>query len=155
MTLSKFQRSDSGNISIMLAFLMVPMITLFLGTLEYYEHSKIKESLQVAADGAVLQAFYSKSRKWSSVQKEAHVFLRNNLVYRKKMDRINTKLKKGIVNNSYVLTYTVKTTIRPFSGLPLPFSNKITVKSTAVFDPGSKRPPHLVPNTGKGSVVIR
>ena len=151
--LKELQRCENGNFTIMLAILIVPMITLTFGTIEYFERSKIHANLQSSADAAVLAAFSSQARNWRVVQSETRSFLDLNLMYRDRLDSLQTKLRRKRRGKKFILSYSVKATIKPLFGAFNPFvENNLSVKATAMVDSESQRPPRLIPNSGNGSV---
>ncbi len=151
--LKNFQRCENGNFMIMLAALLVPMITLIFGTIEFYERSRVHANLQSSADAAVLAAFSSQARSWRTVQTETRNFLDLNLMYRDRLNTIQTKLQRKRSGSNYILSYSVKATIKPLFGAFNPFvENNLSVKATAAVDSNSQRPPRLIPNNGSGSV---
>ncbi len=140
-----FIRDESGNIAFMAGGAILPMLALVLGGIEMAEVSRVKRSMQHAADTAVMAAFDGNDLRWPQRIKRADRFFDFNFQNEHRVEKLQRKLRGQRQRRKVVLEYTASAQNVNLTGKLNPFADtRITVKAKAVYFLGSSRPPKLV-----------
>lgn len=149
---NRFARDQTGNITVLSAIMVVPMLLLVAGVIDTSRHNRMKNTMQTSADAAVIAAFYGPSRSWRKRQKTAHLQFKLNMQKGRLSHGVQTKMTRQTQKNRIVFTYKAKTRLDSMFGSLSPFSgDTLTVQSRAAWEIGSRKHPHLIGNGDSGA----
>lgn len=144
---NRFVTCERGNIALLTAGVMLPLVMLSAGGIELAERNKITHNLQNSTDAAVLAAFYTPGGRWSDVQRRAKLFFDVNMAQKKRLEHVKTKLQRKRFKTKLYLTYTARTEIKSLFGNFNPWAGQeLVITSTAVYDNKKQRAPRLISN---------
>lgn len=148
-SIKKFLRCEKGNIAIMGTFAMIPILSLVVGGMELGEINKVTQSMQHAADQAVIAAFDEPDLSWSKRIRRADAFFDTNFPYPKRVEGLSKKLSGRQTRQRVELSYKANAKIDSLFGEMSPFaSGSIRVEAKAIYIVGSGNPPRLIASEG-------
>lgn len=152
---NRFQTCERGNIALLTAGVMLPLVMLSAGGIELAERNKITHNLQNSTDAAVLAAFHTPSGRWSDAQRRAKLFFEVNMAQKKRLEHVQTKLQRKRFKTKLFLTYTARTEIKSLFGNFNPWAGQeLVITSTAVYNHKTQRGPRLIPNETSAGVSL-
>jgi len=156
--LKRFAKNQSGNVAILTAMMAMPLLFLAAGAIDTIRHSRMKDTMQTAADAAVMAAFRGPARNWRKRQNTAHLQFRANLQKTRFAHGVQTKMSREMQKNRITFTYRAEAKLDSIFGDLSPFSgDRLSVQARAAWEVGSRKPPHLIGerNGGVTQVAVR
>ena len=150
--IKKLFTDTKGNVAIITGGTILPILALVAGGIEIAETSRLKRSMQHAADTAVMAAFQKPDLSWSKRIKLANDFFDSNFPHDHRVLKIKKRLSGQQTKRRVILEYTASAENKSLTRGINPFTEiTITVKSRALYIAGSFTPPKLI---ASGSVSL-
>ncbi len=149
-SLKKFAECERGNVAIIAAAAALPLLALVGGVIDLSNFTNTRSNIQNAADNAVLAAFHNPRESWSQREKRVNQIFKANITNKQDLKPTRVLLDYHLEGKATVMTYTVQSGLNSLFGELSPFvAQEFEIRSTAKFDPKTRRRPHLVANPPK------
>lgn len=114
--ISRFLRNEDGNIAIMSAAAMVPLMMLVIGAVNVGHQSDVRQKMQRAADAAVMSALQVDRMRWNERQKRANRFFRVNMNGVAGVHKLRGSLRRKISKDRLLFSYSARAEIDTLFG---------------------------------------